>query len=148
MEVFMYNSTFNLERLTKTKEDIDNLIRNYQIPINTQKDEVFVFKKLNEQDEAENILINSDTIFIGSNRMQIKKLDGTIEKYNIEKYYPIDEKDVMIRELNKKVEELERKLNDESTKYAFTNKQINESITNDDGYVESKSKTTNKSIPK
>lgn len=144
----MYNSTFNLERLTKTKEDIDNLIRNYQIPINTQKDEVFVFKKLNEQDEAENILINSDTIFIGSNRMQIKKLDGTIEKYNIEKYYPIDEKDVMIRELNKKVEELERKLNDESTKYAFTNKQINESITNDDGYVESKSKTTNKSIPK
>ena len=148
MEVFMYNSTFNLERLTKTKEDIDNLIRNYQLPINTQKDDVFVFKKLNEQDEAENILINSDTIFIGSNRMQIKKLDGTIEKYNIEKYYPIDEKDVMIRELNKKVEELERKLNDESTKYVITNKQINESITNDDGNVESKSKTTNKSIPK
>ena len=148
MEVFMYNSTFNLERLTKTKEDIDNLIRNYQLPINTQKDDVFVFKKLNEQDEAENILINSDTIFIGSNRMQIKKLDGTIEKYNIEKYYPIDEKDVMIRELNKKVEELERKLNDESTKYAYTNKQVNKSITNDDGDVESKSKTTNKSVSK
>ena len=144
----MYNSAFNLERLTKTKEDIDNLIRNYQLPINTQKDDVFVFKKLNEQDEAENILINSDTIFIGSNRMQIKKLDGTIEKYNIEKYYPIDEKDVMIRELNKKVEELERKLNDESTKYAYTNKQVNKSITNDDGDVESKSKTTNKSVSK
>ena len=143
----MYNSTFNLDRLTKTKEEIDNLIRNYQLPIN-QKEDMFILKKLNENEEAENILINLDTIFIGNNRMQIKKLDGTIEKYNIERYYPIDEKDVMIKELNKKVEELERKLNDESTKYAFTNKQINESITNDDGYVESKSKTTNKSIPK
>ena len=144
----MYNSTFNLERLTKTKEDIDNLIRNYQLPIQAQKENIFILKKLNEQDEAENILINSDTIFIGSNRMQIKKLDGTIEKYNIEKYYPIDEKDAMIRELNKKVEELERKLNNESTKYSNSIKQVNESITNDDEYVESKPKITNKSVSK
>lgn len=144
----MYNSTFNLERLTKTKEDIDNLIRNYQLPIQAQKDNIFILKKLNEQDEAENILINSDTIFIGTNRMQIKKLDGTIEKYNIEKYYPIDEKDAMIRELNKKVEELERKLNDESAKYSNSIKQIDKSPTNDDEFVESKPKTTNKSVSK
>ena len=144
----MYNSTFNLERLTKTKEEIDNLIRNYQLPISNQKEDMFILKKLNEQDEAENILINLDTIFIGNNRMQIKKLDGTIEKYNIEKYYPIDEKDVMIRELNKKVEELERKLNNESTKYINTDKQFNKSNANDDEFVEYKSKTTSKSVSK
>lgn len=142
----MYNSTFNLERLTKTKEEIDNLIRNYQLPISSQKDNMFVLKKLNDQDEAENILINLDTIFIGGNRMQIKKMDGSIEKYTIDKYYPIDEKDVMIKELNKKVEELERKLNNESTKHNDTDKQFNKSISNDDECVEYKSKTTSKSV--
>ena len=141
----MYNSTFNLDRLTKTKEEIDNLIRNYQLPIN-QKEDMFILKKLNENEEAENILINLDTIFIGNNRMQIKKLDGTIEKYNIERYYPIDEKDVMIKELNKKVEELERKLNNESTKHIGTDKQINKSYANDDEYVEYEPKRTSKSI--
>lgn len=141
----MYNSTFNLDRLTKTKEEIDNLIRNYQLPIN-QKEDMFILKKLNENEEAENILINLDTIFIGNNRMQIKKLDGTIEKYNIERYYPIDEKDVMIKELNKKVEELERKLNNESTKHINTNREINKSYANDDEFIEYEPKRTSKSI--
>ena len=144
----MYNQTFNLDRLTKTKEEIDNLIRTYQLPISNQKENVFILKKLNEQDEAENILVNTDTIFIGTNRMQIKKLDGTIEKYNIDKYYPIDEKDMMIKELNKKVEELERKLNDESGKHIDTNKDINKPNGDDDEYVKFKSKNTSKSVSK
>ena len=144
----MYNQTFNLDRLTKTKEEIDNLIRAYQLPISNQKENVFILKKLNEQDEAENILVNTDTIFIGSNRMQIKKLDGTIEKYNIDKYYPIDEKDMMIKELNKKVEELERKLNDESGKHIDTTKNINKPNGDDDEYVKFKSKNTSKSVSK
>ena len=42
----MYNSTFNLDRLTKTKEEIDNLIRNYQLPIN-QKEDMFMVEHNN-----------------------------------------------------------------------------------------------------
>lgn len=136
----MYN---DLNQLTKTKNELEELIKNYQNP--TSKD-MYVLKKLNENEEAENILIPTDTIFIGNNRMQIKKLDGTLEKYNIERYYPVDEKDLMIKELNKKVEELERKLNDEHTEHIESTKELNESNANDDGDVKSKSKSTNESV--
>ena len=155
-----YNPGLSIDRLTRQKEEIDNLIKTYQTmgtqtPINnfintgqTNKDDLYVLKKLNTGDEVENILVPSDTIFIGTGRMQIKKVDGTIEKYTIEKYYPFDEKDEKIKELNKKVEEFERKLNNESVKYSSTTKEFNKSSTNDDGDVEFKPKTSGKSIPK
>ena len=78
-----------------------------------------------------------NTIFIGTNKLQIKRLDGTIEKYNIEKYFPIDEKDEMIKTLNKKVEELERRLNNEPTKHDESIAECNESNVNANGDVES-----------
>lgn len=119
------------------KQELEDIIRNYQ----SSGRDVYELKRFNDTDEAENIFIMQNTIFIGTTKMQIKKLDGTIEKYNIEKYYPIDERDEKIKELNKKVEELERRLNNESTN---TNEPItgsNESTTNDDGDVKSESKT-------
>ena len=109
------------------KQELEELIRNYQ-----NKDNLWDVKKLNEPDECENIYVYRDTVFLGTNRLQIKKLDGTIEKYNIERYYPIDERDEKIKELNKKVEELERRLNDEPTKHNESDSRGNESITNDD----------------
>ena len=133
----------DINKLTRTKNELEDLIRAYQTPI--QKD-MYLLKKLNIEDEAENILVTTDTIFIGNNRMQIKKLDGTIEKYNIEKYYPVDEKDEMIKELNKKVEELERRLNNEPTKHTSTTKKCDKSDVDDDEYVESEPSTTNESI--
>ena len=156
----MYSNTFNIERLTRQKEEIDNLIKAYQAnnqtPVNNfintglpnSSNSMFEFKKLNDTDEVENILVTNDTIFIGNNRMQIKKLDGTIEKYNIEKYYPVDERDEKIKELNKKVEELERKLNNEPTKSTITVEKFNKSNEYDDGDVKSNSKTSGKPISK
>lgn len=125
----------------KIKNDIQSQLTNYQI-----NNDLYDYKKLNEGDEAENILIMRNTIFIGSNRMQIKKLDGTIEKYNIERYYPIDEKDEMIKELNKKVEELERRLNNEPTEHIKSNTRGNKSNVNDDEHVEPDTKTKCESI--
>lgn len=152
----MYNGNyFNIERLNRMKEDIDSQIKAYQsinqAPINnyfsqTPKDDTYLLKILNDNDEVENILINQDTIFIGNNRMQIKKLDGTIEKYKIDKYYPIDEKDEKIKELNKKVEDLERKLNNEHTKHNVSNKKCNKSDANDDECIESESTTIVESV--
>lgn len=155
-----YSPSFNIDRLNRQKDEIDNLIRSYQnmnnqSPVNNfintapaTVDSMLEVKKLNDTDEVENILVTRDTIFIGTNRMQIKKLDGTIEKYNIEKYYPVDEKDEKIKELNKKVEELERKLNNEPTKSTNTTREFDKSNANDDGYVESKPKTNSKSVSK
>lgn len=152
-----YNPSINIERLNRQKDEIDNLIKSYQstqqpinniINTNQPVNDNFELKKLNDGDEVENIFVSSNTIFLGNNRMQIKKLDGTIEKYNIDKYYPVDEKDEKIKELNKKVEELERRLNNEHSKSNVTTREFNESNGNVDEYVESKPKTTSKSISK
>lgn len=113
------------------REELEKLIQNYQT-----KDNLYEVKKLNNE-EAENILITHDTIFLGTNKMQLKKLDGTIEKYNIERYYPIDEKDEMIKELKEKVEELERRLEDEPTKHTKSTTRSDKSSTNDDVSTES-----------
>ena len=125
------------------KQELEELIRNYQ----STGRETYELKKFKDEEEAENIFIMQNTIFLGTNKMQIKKLDGTIEKYNIEKYYPVDEKDEMIKELNKKVEELERRLNNEPTNNNESTTRSNESSTNVDGDVESESKTNGESIP-
>ena len=119
---------------SQTKQELEEIIRGYQSPVRT---DLYEMKKLHENDEVENIYVFQNTIFIGTDKMQIKKMDGTIEKYNIEKYYPIDEKDEKIKELNKKVEELERRLNNESTKYDESTTECNESSSNVDGNVES-----------
>ena len=152
-----YSQSFNLDRLNRMKDDIEKQIQtcqSHQQPINNfintnqPQNNLFELKKLNDGDEVENIFTNNDAIFIGNNRMQIKKLDGTIEKYNIEKYYPIDEKDEQIKLLNKKVEELERKLNNEHTKSNEPIRELDKSNDNVNGNVEPKSKTTGKSISK
>ena len=152
-----YTPSINIERLNRQKDEIDNLIKSYQntqqpinniINTNPIQQDLYEVKKLNDGDEVENIFVNANTIFIGNNKMQIKKLDGTIEKYDIEKYYPVDEKDKMIKELNLKVEELERRLNNEHSKSNNTTREFNKSDVNDDVNVESKSKTNGKSISK
>lgn len=94
------------------KQELEEIVRSYQ---NVGRENIYELKKYT--DEAENVFIMQNTIFLGTDKMQIKKLDGSVEKYNIEKYYPIDERDEKIKELNKKVEELERRLNNEPTKY-------------------------------
>ena len=131
------------DRLLRTKDELENLIHNYQAsPINNfintgVQTDLWDMKKLNEGEEAENILISRDTVFLGTEKLQIKKIDGTIEKYDIQKYYPIDEKDEMIKNLERKVEELERRLEDEPTKHSESTTGGDKSTTNDD--VNSKS---------
>ena len=124
----------------KIKNDIQNQLQSYY------SNELYDFKKLNEGDEAENILVMRNTVFLGNNKMQIKKLDGTIEKYTIERYFPVDEKDEQIKELHKKIEELERRINDKPTKHPISDRERNESNANDDEYVESESKAIVESV--
>lgn len=153
----MYDNMLNT--LNREKRRIEDMIQNYQNqpqPVNNfintnqtnQYQNMYEMKKLNENDDVENIFIDKDSIFIGVDRMQIKKLDGTIEKYNIIKTFPIDPKDKQIEELNKKVQELERRLNNEPTKFNDTNGEINKSNGNVNEYVESKPKTNGKPISK
>lgn len=151
------NNQFMIDNLSRQRERLDDMIKNYQqmpqAPINNiitngqMQDNTYEMKKLNENDEVENIAIFKDTIFIGEDRLQIKKLDGTIEKYEIKKVYPRDKKDDKIDELTKKIQELEMKLN-EPTKSIKSDEDVNKSNVNANGNVESKSKTTSKPVSK
>lgn len=155
----MYGYDNMLNNLNREKRRIEDMIQNYQnqpTPVNNfintnqtnQFQNMYELKKLNDNDEVENILIDKDSIFIGMDRMQIKKIDGTVEKYIIKKVFPIDPKDKQIEELNKKVEDLERRLNNEHSKPNQPIRECDKSNGNDDEYVEPKSKTTSKSISK
>ena len=149
------NNQFMIDNLSRQRERLDDMIKNYQTmptaPVNNiingvvqPQDNLYEIKKLNENDEVENIAIFKDTIFMGEDRLQIKKLDGTIEKYEIKKIYPRDKKDDKIDELTKKIEELEMKLNG-PTKHIEPVEDVNKSNANVDGNVELKPKTTSKS---
>ena len=154
----MYTNQYMIDNLTRQKDRIDDLIKNYQQPqpvnnfINTglqnQFQNIYEVKKLNDNEDVENILIDKDSIFIGTDRMQIKKLDGTIEKYNITKTFPIDPKDKQIDELNKKVEDLERRLNNEHTKHTRTIDEFDKSDANVNEHTKPEPKTNSKPISK
>ena len=116
----------NLERINRQIEDLQNLKNQMQNPpqapvqnfINSQPAtnaniNMYEVKKLNDNDEVENIGILTDTIFIGTNKMQIKKIDGTIEKYDITKYYPVDPKDQKINQLEEEIKKLREMISSE-----------------------------------
>lgn len=121
----MYNTQPMVENWKRQRDRIDEMIQSYQNmptqqnPINNfintnspSNDNLYEMKKLNENDEVENIVVFKDTIFIGDDRLQIKKIDGTIEKYEIKKVYPKDKKDEKIDELTERIKELEERLNE------------------------------------
>ena len=154
------NNQFMIDNLSRQRERIDDMIKNYQnlpqAPINNiitngqMADNTFEMKKLNDNDEVENIAIFRDTIFMGEDRLQIKKLDGTVEKYQIKKVYPRDKKDDKIDELNKKIEELEARLNEPRSNNAISESIQESSEQRQDDEFNDKSTTTrpSKSISK
>lgn len=124
----MYNMQQpNIDRINRQIEDLQNLKNQMQNPpqipvqnfINSQPQtqtnpNTYELKKLNDNDEVENIGILADTIFLGTSKMQIKKMDGTIEKYNITKYYPVDPKDQKINQLEEEIKKLREMISNES----------------------------------
>ena len=103
----------NLDQQQSQQPPVNNIINTQQIPQNNNTN--YIMKVLNDNDEVENIFIDENTIFIGNDKMQIKKLDGTIEKYESKKYYPVDIKDKKIEELTNKLSDKDKQI--ESLKY-------------------------------
>ena len=181
MNPYNMNRRFNRDRLIRQRDEINymlndidmgmnmdqqpqqspvnNIINTQQIPQNNNS--TYIMKVLNDNDEVENIFIDENTIFIGNDKMQIKKLDGTIEKYEIKKYYPIDIKDKKIEELTNKlsdkdkqieslmdkIKEIERRLdNNESSKSSESTKYGNGSAKYANDNTKSKSDAGSKSV--
>lgn len=154
----MYNNNFMLDKLSRQREEIDNLMKAYQNPqtpinnfINTnqtpQKD-MIEWRILNENEEVDNLYVNNKTLFVRDNLMVLKGVDGSLEKWEVKKIYPIDKKDEKINALEEEIKELKEMISNEYIKLDEPIREIKQSDVNDDVVVESKSKASSKSVSK
>lgn len=158
----MNNNQFMLENLNRQRERLDEMIRNYQSQtqqqpvnnfINTNQPQmmprdVIEWRVLNENEEVDNLYVQNDTLFVGEELMVKKKVDGTLEKWKVTKIYPIDKKDEKINQLEEEIKKLKEMINNEHKKSDESVKCIEQSDVVNDVNVESKSKTTSKSVSK
>ena len=153
----MYSNQYMIDNLNRYKGQIDEMIRGYQQPqpvnniINTNQlpsKDLVEWRILNENEEVDNLYVPNKTLFINDNTMILKGVDGSLEKWEVKKIYPIDKKDEKINALEEEIKKLKEVINSEHTKSFSTNGECIESDVNVNGNVESKSKTTAKSISK
>ena len=158
----MYGNYFNIDRLSRQKEEIENLIKSYQnlnnqTPvnnyINTNQSQIpskdFVeWRILNETEEVDNLYVQNKTLFINDNMMVLKGVDGSLEKWNIQKIYPIDKKDAKINALEEEIKKLKEMINNEPKQSTSTTRELIKSNVNDDEFTKPKSKNNDKSISK
>lgn len=152
----MYQNNFMMDRLTKQREEIDNLIKNYQNmgqPVNnfintgqnTTKD-LIELRVLNENEEVDNLYVANKTLFINDNLMIIKGVDGSLEKWEVKKVYPIDKKDEKINQLEEEIKKLKEVINNEHSESNGSTRKRIKSNANDDVPIESKSETNGEPI--
>ena len=155
----MYNNNYMLDNLTRQKERIDEMIRNYQQPqpvnnfINTNQPQtssrdLIEWRVLNENEEVDNLYVANKTLFVNDNLMVLKGVDGSLEKWEVKKIYPIDKKDEKINALEEEIKKLKEVIENEHSKSIKSVGECEQSDGNANEHVESKSKTTSKSISK
>lgn len=130
---------YSLDRLTRQKEELENLIKSYQGVIPNKN--LIEWRILNENEEVDNLYVQNKTLFVSDNFMVLKGVDGKLEKWEIKKVYPIDKKDMRINELEEEIKKLKEMINSESTEFNGTIRKCNKSNADVDGDVESKSET-------
>lgn len=151
-----YNPNQNMiNQLMRQKDNIESMLNQYNQPqqpiqniINTGGSE-FEARILNENEDVANIYINKRTMFLDktNKKLLIKEINGEIsEEYEI--IIPLDEKDKKIFELEKKLKEMEEKINVKYAEPIRSNVELDKSNANGDEYVKSTTETNAKSISK
>ena len=135
----MYGNNYMLDSLTKRKDELENMIKMYQTPQIASKDFI-EWRILNENEEVDNLYVQAKTLFINDKKMVLKGVDGSLEKWDIKKTYPIDKKDERINELENEIKKLKEMINNEHSKSIESNEQLNESTSTDDVNVDTESK--------
>lgn len=154
----MYQNNYMIERLLRQKEELDNLIKNYQntpTPVNnyintqqTQSKDLIEWRVLNENEEVDNLYVQNKTLFINDNLMILKGTDGSLDKWEIKKVYPIDKKDEKISQLEEEIKKLKEAMNNEYAKSTSTVEDGKQSNADDDVNVKSEPKGNSKPITK
>ena len=152
----MYNTNQNMiDNLMRQKDRIDEMIKNYQQPqpvnnfINTTQspqNNLIEWRILNENEEVDNLYVANKTLFINDNLMILKGVDGSLEKWQFKKIYPIDKKDEKINALEDEIRKLKEMVNNEPTKSNEPIGEIKQSNGNVDGNANGKPTTISKSI--
>ena len=149
----MYSNQYMIDNLNRQKDKIDDMIRNYQQPqpvnnyINTNQipsKDLIEWRILNETEEVDNLYVSNKTLFINDNLMVLKGVDGSLEKWEVKKIYPIDKKDEKINALEEEIKKLKEVINNEHSESTKSTRECIKSDANDDVDAKSKSKTTSK----
>lgn len=152
----MYGQNYAMmNQLLRQKDSIDNLINQFSQPqapvqniINTGMNLEFEAKILENNETAENTLVNRRTMFLDkkNKKLMIKELDGKIsEEYDL--IIPLDEKDKKILDLEKRLKEMEVMIYEHSESIRSNDEQF-QSNTNGNGNAKPTAKTNGKSISK
>ena len=152
----MYGYDNMLNSLNREKRRIEDMIQNYQnqpTPVNnfintsqTLSNDMVIWRVLNENEEVDNLYVQNKTLFINENMMVLKGVDGSLEKWEVKKIYPIDKKDEKINALEEEIKKLKEMINNEYAESTSTTSECNKSNTNVDGGSNRKSKTSSKSV--
>ena len=112
----MYQNSYMLDNLTRQREKIDDMIRNYQQPTpmnvfnvgNNQVD--FEARLIGKDEKPGEIMVQRKTAFISLDNatLTIKEVNGDIKEYEI--VIPKTPEQIENEELKKKVKELEEQL--------------------------------------
>ena len=155
----MYNTNQNMiDNLLRQKDRIDEMIKNYQQPqpvnnnfITTSQipnKDFIEWRILNENEEVDNLYVANKTLFINDNLMVLKGVDGSLEKWEIKKIYPIDKKDEKINALEEEIKKLKEMISNEPTKSNEPIREIKQSNGDVNVNVDRKSTKYSKSISK
>lgn len=113
----MYNNNYMIDRLSRQKEEIDNLIKNYQTPMNVfnvgnQID--FEAKIISKGENPNDIMVQRRTAFICFDNalLTIKETNGETKEYQI--ILPKTPEQIENEALKEKVKELEKQLKERS----------------------------------
>lgn len=149
------NNQYMLTTLNREKQKIEDMIQNYQnqpTPVNnfintnqTPTRDLIEWRVLNENEEVDNLYVSNKTLFINDNLMVLKGVDGSLEKWEVKKIYPIDKKDEKINQLEEEIRKLKEMISNEHSKPIEPVRECNKPNGYDDEYVEPKPKTTSKS---
>ena len=148
-----------MNQLLRYKDSIDSMINQMNIPqpqppvqniINTTGTATdFEARILNEDEDVNNIFVMKKTMFLDrtNKKLLIKEVDGKIsEEYEI--VVPLDEKDIKIIELEKRLKDMEEKINVKLSEPIEPNDESKETNANVDGVSTKKSTKSSKSVPR
>lgn len=154
----MYNTNQNMiDNLLRQKDRIDEMIKSYQQPqpvnnfINTTQtpqNNLIEWRILNENEEVDNLYVANKTLFINDNLMVLKGVDGSLEKWEVKKIYPIDKKDEKINALEEEIKKLKEMVNNEPKQPTESIREIEQPYVNANGNVNRGTTTAGKPVPK